>query len=438
MEKKRQNLVGLGFLVLLTILFEGVLRKWVFHGYPRALFFVRDPFVLAFYIYAFYNNFLPQRGLLFYTTSFFILVITIVSFIQTVFSHLPWWIIAYSWRTHFFMIPFALLMGNILSKDDIKRIFSFVMHLTPVYAVLVYFQSINPRAHWINAGFSGYFAPLDAAQLIIRTEGFFTSSVGNAIFVGFLFAIVLSLWMDRKLKSQFHSGNLIAYSLLSCLILAVCGQRTTFLLIGVVFFTGLISSLVSIHCFKSFFKVSILALLFGSFLMFFVFPVHFNAIFTRFSTPSSEGIPGLEPVERIIRELTNFYTVYINIIPPTGLGLGYSSNAAYMYNISVVDLSSETEWGKHIVELGHYFGFMTIAFRVFLFFYLGMIVAKSVLISKSTVAALFYGVLAPFLLFGQLTGNGIASGFIWYLTGVVLALVRIETQEANCVSPASL
>lgn len=423
MEAKRQKLVWIIFTVFLAIIFEGVLRKWIFPGYQQYFFFVRDPFVILAYFYAFHANLVPKQGAIFYLVISFTLMITAFSFVQTLYSHLPWWIIAYSWRTHFLMLPLALLIGSFVTQNDLKNLFRFTLRLTPIYAVLVYFQSISVQDHWINAGRMGLFKPLSATEGLVRTEGFFTSSVGNALFVGLLFAILLVAWLKDDWADLVSQKERVIFTILSTVILVLSGQRTTFVLVGLIVVAGLFAALALGRSMLIKFLRPAIIFLSLALLLLFTFPQHRAAIQNRFSTTSSSGVAGLDLVERTVGDLSSFYKEFAEKIPAMGLGIGYSSNAAYVYNVTVIDIISEGEWGRHIIELGPFFGFLVIIFRVFMTIYLLFLSLNVCIKHKDLVPLLFFTVLAPFLLYGQLTGNGIASGFVWFLTGIVLVLL---------------
>lgn len=431
MEEKRQKLVWIIFMVFLAIIFEGVLRKWIFPSYQKYFFFVRDPFVILAYVYALHANIPPKRGLLMYLIAAFTFVVTVFAFFQTLYSHLPWWIIAYSWRTHFLMLPFALLIGSYINKEDLKKLFRFTLRLTPIYTVIAYFQSVRPISHWINAGLLGMFTPLRAEEGLIRTEGFFTSSVGNALFVGMLVAILLLTWVKENWSDIVGLREKIVYTFCSCVILALSGQRTTFLLVGLVIASGLVlSTVVGRNMLIRYMKPSVSFIVICTLLLVYVFPQHLASISRRFSTRSSTGVAGLDIVERTIGDLTSFYKMFVDKIPLMGLGLGYSSNAANVYNLSVIEVFSENEWGRHIIELGPIVGFLVIVFRVFISIYLLLLSSVTFLKNNDPAPFLFYSILLPYLLFGQLTGNGIASGFVWFLTGIVLALLSKNPNES--------
>ena len=64
-ERSRRWIVDLVFIIYWLLIFEGVLRKWVFPDEFKILFFVRDPFVLAVYVLSVFDNrSLPAKPLL--------------------------------------------------------------------------------------------------------------------------------------------------------------------------------------------------------------------------------------------------------------------------------------------------------------------------------------------------------------------------------------
>jgi hypothetical protein len=431
MENKRQKLVWLIFAIFAAIVFEGALRKWVFPDYQQYFFFIRDPFVIIAYLYALHAGLTPKKGSLLYLVLAFTIIITLFSFFQTLYSHLPWWIIGYSWRTHFLMLPLSLIIGSFLKTEDMIKIAKYSLRITPVYLVIAYYQSILPYDHWINGGVLGLFKPLTASNGLVRTEGLFTSSVGNALFVAFLIAAILAIWLKDDWACACSKIEKYAYTVLVSTIVILSGQRTTFLLAGLILVVNIVSSIIAgrnmtIKAFKP-----VVAMCFAAALLLLViFPQHYAAITNRFIGSGLENSAvGLDIAGRVYEDLTNFYKEFALKIPEAGLGIGYSSNAAQMYNLTVIDIYSENEWGRHIIELGPFFGFLMIVFRVFLFLYLLIMSLHVTIYQKSPVAMLFFAGLAPFLLFGQLTGNGIASGMVWFMTGVVLAIINEEQNK---------
>src|SRR6185369_16466689 len=61
-ELGRRRLVALVTFIYLLLIFEGAIRKWMFPSLAQALFFVRDPFVLAAYWIAVRHGFFPKSS----------------------------------------------------------------------------------------------------------------------------------------------------------------------------------------------------------------------------------------------------------------------------------------------------------------------------------------------------------------------------------------
>lgn len=437
MQEKQQQLVWIIYLVFFAIIFEGAFRKWLFPFHHSYFFFMRDPFVITAYFFTLYHGLLKKQGLLFHCIILFTATITIFSFFQTLYSHLPWWIIAYSWRTHFLMLPLAIIIGVFLKSEHIKKMFVFCLRITPAYVFIVYFQSVNKVDHWINSGFAGYFRPLSTTGGLVRTEGLFTSSVGNAIFVGMLMAVLISFLFKDDYAAILSKSEKLIYTICIITILVLSGQRTTYILATSVILSGFAGSMLTNRTtMRNFVKpaatVFILSLLFLQ-----LFPAHKQAIYMRFAEPNRTGdLPGSDLVDRVINDLTGFYREFAGKIPLMGLGIGYSSNAARVYNVSYIDVYSESEWGRHMIELGPVFGFIIICFRIFVFIYLGALSLSCCIKNKDPVPIMFFTLLGSFLLFGQLTGNGIASGFIWFLTGINLALLKDPNGDSQSTQTA--
>src|ERR1700683_1894591 len=112
-EKSRRQIVMLGTLGYLLLIFEGALRKWVLTSFGAALFFIRDPFVLAVYWLAFRHAMIPRHNLLLRVGAVFACIglFLIAAQAAGVASHIEQWplLAAYGWRNYFFLLSLAVL-----------------------------------------------------------------------------------------------------------------------------------------------------------------------------------------------------------------------------------------------------------------------------------------------------------------------------------------
>jgi hypothetical protein len=84
--------------------------------------------------------------------------------------------------------------------------------------------------------------------------------------------------------------------------------------------------------------------------------------------------------------------------------------------------SAETDWARHIVDLGPVLGLAFMVFRI------GLVIAvtRRVLVSRSVLATLLLGYLGYELLTGQITGQGTINGYAWLFTGFTLAAAKAQ------------
>ena len=113
--------------------------------------------------------------------------------------------------------------------------------------------------------------------------------------------------------------------------------------------------------------------------------------------------------------------------PILGYGLGSGGNASTILGGSIRGLApnelAETDWSRHILDLGPVFGVAFIAYRVMLVAWL----TRQVLRSKAIVAYALYAVVVHEILLGQITGNGVVNGFAWLFLGLCLAAAKVES-----------
>jgi hypothetical protein len=115
------------------------------------------------------------------------------------------------------------------------------------------------------------------------------------------------------------------------------------------------------------------------------------------------------------------FTRLLGSTPLLGYGIGMGGNAGWMFIAnsggSAAGLGAETDWARHMVDLGPSLGMVFLVFRV------GFVtaVARRVLSSRNLLATLLFGYVVYELLIGQITGHGTINGYVWMFTGFTLA-----------------
>jgi hypothetical protein len=110
--------------------------------------------------------------------------------------------------------------------------------------------------------------------------------------------------------------------------------------------------------------------------------------------------------------------------PALGYGLGLGGNGRTYLGSGAAALlgfvESESDWSRHIVDLGPLVGLMFILYRIAFTASLGWSAVRATRRTGSAFPLLLFGYVGIGLFYGQLTGNGTVGGFLWLFTGLCL------------------
>jgi hypothetical protein len=120
--------------------------------------------------------------------------------------------------------------------------------------------------------------------------------------------------------------------------------------------------------------------------------------------------------------------------PVLGYGLGLGGNASTTLGVKIDGgdpLSlAETDWARHIVDLGPVFGTGYIVFRIVLVLWLGVLVLKATRRGAGPLPLLLFAYAGYVLLLGQVTGQGAVNAYAWLFTGLCIAAARAQSAAA--------
>ncbi len=446
-ERARRRIVSLVMLVYLLLIFEGALRKWLLPSFGQLLFFIRDPFVLWIYWLAARNGFIPRgqplliAGIAFGVTTVFWLGLQAAGPA----SGVPQWplLAAYGWRNYFLYIPLPFIISLTFLRQDLHRLIKVSLALAIPIALLVLLQFRAAPDAPINVGFGGLsqqFRGLGIDENHTRPMGTFTSDVGQKQFVVSCVAMLLSLWIAPKARRFLKPWQLMAatFAVLSCL--AVSGSRGSVLASGVVTFAAVGSSAVlrgkggSMRAFLLPLIIVAAAVL----LYPIVFPDGYAAFMGRWNiaaeVESQSYHYGL--VGRTFLSLIDF--VYLlGETPLVGYGLGFAGNATAVLGITIPGLNSwaESDWARHIVDLGPLLGIAFMVYRITLVFWLMKMAWIGARRSGDPLPLLLLAYFALDLMYGQVTGHGTINGYVWIFSGLCLAACRTsDARESASVA----
>jgi hypothetical protein len=435
-DKPRRNIVALVTLVYLLLMFEGALRKYLLPSFGQLLFFVRDPFVLAVYALALRHSLVRRSRLLTAGVVFGAVGVLLIALqgMGVASGIAKWPILAvYGWRNYFFYIPLPFIVGAVFKAADLKRIVKLTLILSIPIAFLVVLQFRSPPDAPINVGYGAsveqQFHGLTVDVDHTRPSGTFSSDVGEREFVVSCVAMLMTLWIMPAARRFLKSWQLLVATgaVLSCL--AVSGSRGAMLASAIVVVVAVGSGTVLKGSGASARAILLpIVIVVAAILLFpIVFPDGYSTFTNRWimanaaeSQQFSLGVFG-----RALYGFVDFLSLMGNT-PITGYGLGLAGNASLTLGVTIPGFTgwAETDWARHIVDLGPLFGVAFIIFRLILVGWLGVTSISGARRTGSPLPLLLFAFVGNELLAGELTGNGTVNGYAWLFAGFCLAACR--------------
>jgi len=438
-ERGRRLVVRLVVLLFVLAVVEGAIRKFVAPQLGSYIFFLRDPVLLLAYIVATRHRLWPRRSL-FFGLSLGMAVFGVLLFVLQAGSggdsDLRLILGVYGWRAYFLYTPLACLVGEVFRREDLLRLFKLMLWLAVPVAVLVTAQFAAPPGAPINVGISDQkefqFQGITLNAERTRATGPFASAAGQQQFVAAGFAVLLAYFLSPKRLMQPAGVALLvtAGGLLTCLALGgsrgmvlQCGQSVlAALLVGVVARGGALKS-------RAFLWPGMLvavALLAYPIL----FPEGYEAFTGRWQVAADVEGKSFENTGVFGRALFGLieFKRLIDEVPLLGLGLGYGGNAAVILNAKidgvVVGFLAETDFARHMVDLGPVFGLGYIGLRLILAIWLTQMALRATRRDNDPMPLLLWSYVGYVLVLGQLTGQGTINFYGWLFTGLLLAACK--------------
>jgi len=430
-ERARRQVVALVTVFYLLLIFEGALRKWLLTSYGQPLFFIRDPVVLAIYWLALRHGFLPRtRVLLWVGLAFgFVGLLTIAVQALGVAATIDKWplLAAYGWRNYFLYIPLPFVIAETLRQADLQRIARITFLLALPIAVLVVLQFRAPLDATINVGFAAssaqQFHGLAVDMNHTRPMGTFTSDVGQKEFIVTGMAMLLALWIAAPAHRYLKLWQMavVTCALLTCL--ALSGSRGAMLACGVVAAAAVGSAAVVRQggVPARALVVPVVLILLAVVLYPIVFPEGYSTFMNRWAQAheAEAQVFGGGVFGRAFYSLYDFLG-FLSDAPLTGYGLGLAGNASLTLGVTIPGFSgwAESDWARHVVDLGPVLGIAFIVYRIALVVWLGRVCIVGARSSGNQLPLLLFASCAVELLYGEITGHGTVNGYTWLFTGL--------------------
>ena len=436
-EQARRRVVRLVFAVYLLAIFEGALRKYVLPEFGQYIFFVRDPFVAWAYVIATRWQLWPRGEALWRVTQWAAVLGVVLLILQIAFgppSDLRLLLGVYGWRAYFFYTPLAFLVGATFEREDLRRLARLTLLLAVPISLLVTAQFFSPTGAPINVGTAEdkllQFQNLVVDTAHVRPAGPFSSNVGQGQFDTTAFAMLLALVIMPAARRRLGLPTLVAGGAAVMTCVALSGSRGTILQTAMILLFALpLALLVREGATRARAALIPAVLGIGAVLLYpIVFPESFAAFTLRWTTAAhnESDIGGV--FGRGLLGFTDFLRL-TDAVPPLGLGLGFGGNAAVLLKATIDGVQpgvyAETDYARHMVDLGVFFG---VAYMLFRFAFVAWLLRRSVRATRRS------GDPLPFMLFayagyvillGQITGNGSANVYGWLFTGVCIAACRV-------------
>jgi hypothetical protein len=411
--------------IYVVLLFEGALRKWVFPDAMDLLFFVRDPLVIAAYIYALSTFGLELKSS---TLKFGIALIVmggVAGAINVWEGRLDVSIYAYGFRNYFVYLPLVYLIGQRLSYQGWCAITKVTVWLQAPLAILCIYQLEMPALHPINAGVmeGGLYQPGVFGE-VIRTYGTFTSSAGQTVFITFSLAVLLWCLTLPRSRRPLSTRMLVLGAAGALSMLAVSGSRGAY--VGVAFVcvvTGLAVTLLRHD------KMQVVGVVAA-----FVFAVTLASltVFSKASDALYERVAGADESEvfqlgfagRIIDGFTHFVD-FVPIVPALGFGVGTFGNAnslkAQSQSLLPYGANPEDDWSRNICDLGPVIGLGYLLWRCLLVAGLMRSGFRMLHADGDLLPLILASFCVLTVVAGQITGQGSVHGFGFLGAGFALA-----------------
>lgn len=441
-HRAARTIERLTLIIFWLLILEGSLRKWVAPHYSHLLFFVRDPFVLLLYWQALRSGAFKGAGPWFVIGLAFAAIAPLLALAQvvTIGDFRIATVIAYGWRQYFLYLPLPFALASVASEEFLWRFARHAILATALTAPLMFVQFHSPAGAVINRGTAEdealQFKSFDLYDGRIRPSGFFTSNVGVVNLVPSTLALVFAAWLTPADRRRIRMRTLVLAAAATASCLALSGARGAFASVALVvlasFLVGTVVAQPSIRARALLVPTALFAL--GAVLYPVLFPEAFSTMAQRVAAagPIGPGGAGQGMLGRVIAGATDFIPL-MERAPLIGYGLGLGGNGRTFLGQEsgqlMQDVYAESDWSRHMVDLGPIVGLLFILYRI------GLTASlfRRCLLASARFADPFplmiFGYVGIGVFYGQLTGHGTVGGFTWLYLGLALASCRIARER---------
>jgi hypothetical protein len=427
LELQRCFIVRAVFIIYILSLLEGPLRKWIAPGFSSVLIFMRDPFVIALYAYAFRHGMvwchhISSKWLKF---AVFTGIFGLLQFLIGGYDVLAW---ALGVRTYWLYMPLAFVVAATFHRDDILGFLKLNLWIAIPYALLVSSQYSAPPYAFVNLGIGGDDAvAVGLFDGIVRPFGLFTYTGQNVQFTSSMVAILVASFLAGV--GGRPPWPIFFLSILSTASMSVLtGSREIFFSVGFIILFTAISLVYATPSQKSVLRVFSISLgvILAAALFVQVFPDMLAAMEIRFeSSEASEGSIWSRVFSVVLHPI---YAIVNAPLFGYGIGAGAPGVSRFIGLQSLVYGESDLE--RNINELGLFLGFLMVWFRFAMAFWLCRRAICLARIGQPMALPLAAFAALP-LAVGQITHSPLSAFQIWLFAGLICALPVSKARIVN-------
>jgi hypothetical protein len=412
--------------ILIIVIFEGALRKWVSSELTNPIVLLRDSLALYGIYWAVKCDFIHRSQIGTQTILLWSAVVLFWGCIQLIVNQSSLLVFIVGIRFWLLYLWFAYVAAVSLTTDDFRHIARIILWLLIIMVPLAIVQFYLPPSAFLNQQVDGDEATVFRVSAdIVRTTGTFSFTLGYTIFLAIASPFVFAL-LNNNLKTK--SGYLLPKVMLVALVVAtmVSGSRGALIMFSFLFIMFVLITLIysKLKMGATIFKL--MAVVGLIILVPYLLSRAVDATYERFQTAAmSEDFS-----ERILSMFIGEPFLYENL-PFLGSGIGAGNNfAGVVATGERTFLLAETEAARTILE-GGLVGFLFIGLKLMLIIFGLRRSMQIVKLSGNTLPLLLWITLAIGLLtwsiIGQLTVN--ALGYL--LLGLGLASLRPSISRVN-------
>ncbi|RZL88614.1 MAG: O-antigen polysaccharide polymerase Wzy [Variovorax sp.] len=425
---RRATLSRAGYLflsVLLILVFEGAVRKWVTNAASLPLVALRDVLALGLVVYAWQGGYFRRYKKIAAVLFAWTCLVFGWGLMQLVGGESTPVIMIIGMRFWLLYVWFAVAAAATLNEADFRAAIYVAAGLVLVMAPLAVLQHFSPIGARINKQLDGDEGVFVVVTGVVRTTGTFSFTSGYSTFLSLIAPLVFGI-LGAKKRTRLH--HLFAIAVFVALLVGslVSGSRTTAVSSSAMFLAYLFGRLM-------FSKMRQKPKAAVAVVMALVLTAIFAYVFRQSIGYTQERFEQASEMEDFLgRILTIFFgeSGISNAITWLGYGVGYGSNLANFVRTGSVGffVPAETESGRILVE-GGLLGVAFIALKVIL---VVVGITKSIRLSAKTnspfpmlvwlstmVAVITWSAI------GQLTSNGMLGILLAYAL-LVFQYPRLE------------